>query len=394
MNLFSKNFFKNKWYIFTIWMLLPIINWKLEFFRDRYNNYKIFRQVFFHSLDRLNLYNYYDKEYFDSNHYGPLFAIIIAPFAIMPDIWGSLLWSFFNAIVLFYTIFKMPLRHNFKILVAILCTIEMANGMWSNQFNSIEASFILLSFILVQNNKNFWAPCFIVLGTFIKLYAIIGLAFFVFSNNKKMFVLGCVTWAIVLYVLPMLISSPQYVNTCYYDWYMSLVDKNNINVSLTSSTDASIMGMVRRLFQNASIPNTPFILTGVILFLLPFLRFSQYKFLSFRLLCLASSLMLIILLSSSSEHPSYIYPMLGVSIWYLLLGENKFKPINIFLLFFVLLIGGLGPTDVFGKPFRVWLINHSLKALPFTIVWILILKDGLFRKFTNEIDADLTTDRY
>ena len=107
MNIFSKKFFKNKWYIFTIWMLLPFANWKLEFFRDRYNNYKIFRQVYFHFLDKLNLYNYYDKEYFDSNHYGPFFALIIAPFAVLPDIWGSLLWSSFNAAVLFYCIFKI-----------------------------------------------------------------------------------------------------------------------------------------------------------------------------------------------------------------------------------------------------------------------------------------------
>jgi Glycosyltransferase family 87 len=389
MNLLSKQFFKNKWYIFSIWMLLPFLNWILEFFRDRYNNYKIFRQVFFHSLGRLNLYAYYDKEYFDSNHYGPIFALIIAPFAVLPDIWGSLLWSSFNAIVLFYAIFKMPLKQDFKILIIILCTIEMANGMWSNQFNSIEASFILLTFILVQNKKDFWAPLFIVLGTFIKLYAIIGLAFFVFSSNKKMFVIGCFTWAIVLYLLPMLLTSPQYVNTCYYDWYISLVDKNNINVSLTSSTDASIMGIVRRLFQNASIPNTPFIVTGVILYLMPFLRFSQYKYLSFKLLCLASSLMLIILLSSSSEHPSYIYPMLGVSIWYILLGQKKYDAKNISLLCFVLIIGGLGPTDALGKTFRVWLINHSLKALPFAIVWFLILKDGLFRNFANEKDLKL-----
>ena len=389
MNLLSKQFFKNKWYIFSVWMILPFINWKLEFFRNRYNNYIIFKQVFYHSLDRLNLYNYYPSQYDDSNHYGPLFAIIIAPFAVMPDIFGSLLWSSFNAVVLFYCIFKMPLKHDYKLLIAILCTIEMANGMWSNQFNSIEASFILLSFLLIQKQKDFWAPCFIVLGTFIKLYAIIGLAFFLFSKNKKMFVLGCFTWAIVFYLLPMIISSPEYVNTCYHDWYMSLVDKNNINVSLTSSTDASIMGIVRRFSQNASIPNTPFIVVGVILYLIPFLRFSQYKFLSFRLVCLASSLMLIILLSSSSEHPSYIYPMLGVSIWYILLGQNKFKPINIFLLLFVLIIGGLGPTDALGKPFRVWLINHSLKALPFAIVWFLILKDGIFRNFENEKDLEL-----
>jgi hypothetical protein len=187
----------------------------------------------------------------------------------------------------------------------------------------------------------------------------------------------------------MLFSSFDFVNATYVNWFERLSVKNSINVSLTSSTDTSIMGIVRRAFQNPTIPNTPFIAVGAGLHLLMFTRVSQFQYLSFRLLTLASSLMLIILLSSSSEHPSYIYPMIGVCIWYFLLGDKKFKAINIFLLFFVLLLGGLGPTDAFGKPFRVWLIEHSLKALPFAIVWILVLKDGLFRNFKNEAELAL-----
>jgi hypothetical protein len=384
MKLLEKKFFKTYKYILGLWMLLPFANWKLEYFRDRYNNYKIFRQVFYHSLNKQNLYLDYPNEYFDNNHYGPAFALVIAPFAILPDICGSLLWSIFNAGILFYAIFKMPFKYDFKILMAVLCTIEMANGMWSNQFNSAEAALILFSFICVENKKDFWAPAFIVLGAFIKLYAIIGLGFFLFSKNKKYFIAGGFFWLAIFYFLPMIISSFGFVNQTYVDWFTRLAVKNNINVSLTSSTDASIMGIVRRLFQDPTIPNTPFIAVGACLHLLMFTRVNQFKYLSFRLLTLASSLMLIILLSSSSEHPSFIYPMIGVVIWYLLLGDKKFKPINIGLLFFVLLLGGLGPTDAFGKPFRVWLIEHSLKALPFAIVWILVLKDGLLRNFNNE----------
>lgn len=389
MNLLSTKFFNNSKYIISTWLLLAFVNWKLDFFSNHYNNYKIFRQVFYHSLDKVNLYLGYPNEYFDFNHYGPLFAIVIAPFALLPDIIGFLLWSIFNAALLFFAINKLPIKYEYRILIAILSTIEMANSMWSSQFNSAECSFILFAFILVERNRDFWATCFIVLGTFIKLYAVIGLIFFLFSKNKKMFIGGCFFWLVAFYFLPMTLSSPEYVNATYHDWYISLVDKNAINVSLISSTDTSIMGIVRRVFQNPTIPNYPFIAGGTILYLLSFLRFSQYKFLSFRLLSLASSLMLIILLSSSAEHPSYIYPMIGVCIWYILLGEQKYKRINLFLLAFVLLIGGLGPTDAFGKSFRVWMIEHSLKALPFAIVWVLILKDGLFRNFAKEKNLQL-----
>ena len=378
--LLQSKFFNNKNYILGIWIFLGLLNWKLDFFKDRYNNYKIFRQVFYHSIQKKHLYGAY-PEYFDENHYGPAFALVVAPFAIFPDIIGSLMWGLFNALILFFALWKMPLNKNFRILTIILCTIEMANSMWSQQFNATEASFILFSYILVENKRDFWAGLFIALGTYVKLYAVIGLVFFLFSGNKKMFISGCVFWFTVFYFLPMLLSSFNFINENYYGWYVSLVEKNGQNRLLTSSTDDSLMGLARRLFQNPAIPNWPFMMVGASVFLIPFLRFNQYKFLSFRLMCLASSLMIIILLSTSSEHPTFIYPMIGVSIWFILLGNKRFLPINIALLLFVLIIGGLGPTDALGKPIRVWIIYHSIKAVPYTLIWILILKDSIFRNF-------------
>ncbi len=383
MLLENRAFFNKIKYIFSIWLLLPFINWKLDFFRGRCNNYVIFRQVYYHVISKVNLYLYYPKEYDDSNHYGPLFSIVVAPFALLPDVAGYLLWTIFNAMVLMYALNKLPLAKPLRIMVMVLCSIEMANSMWSNQFNSAEAAMIVMSFVLVEKKKDFWATAFIILGTFVKLYAIIGLVFFLFSKDKWMFIKGCIFWALIFYALPMLISSPSYINHTYLDWYMSLVEKNDINVSLTSSTDASVMGIVRRVLQDASIPNWPFILGGLILYLIPFLRFKDYKSLEFRLLILSSSLSFIILFSSSSEHPTYIYPMIGVAIWYVLQGEKMKSPVNITLLLFVLLLGGLSPTDAFTKPVRTFVIDYSLKALPFAVAWGFILKDLFFKKFSS-----------
>ena len=46
------------------------------------------------------------------------------------------------------------------------------------QFNISVAAFILLSFVLILEKKDFWAAGIIMLGTFIKIYPIVGLAFF------------------------------------------------------------------------------------------------------------------------------------------------------------------------------------------------------------------------
>ena len=46
----------------------------------KYNNYKIFEGVYWHAIEGLTLYGDHYPEYYDSNHYGILFSLIIAPF--------------------------------------------------------------------------------------------------------------------------------------------------------------------------------------------------------------------------------------------------------------------------------------------------------------------------
>jgi predicted lysophospholipase L1 biosynthesis ABC-type transport system permease subunit len=52
---------------------------------------------------------------------------------------------------------------------------------------------IILSFVFIRNGKDFWAALLIIAGTYIKLYGIVGLAFFFFSDNKiKLIIIAAV----------------------------------------------------------------------------------------------------------------------------------------------------------------------------------------------------------
>ena len=51
----------------------------------------------------------------------------------------------------------------------------------------------------------------IVLGTMTKIYGIVGLAFSAILKTPDRLLKGLIFWGIVLYVLPMLYTSPQYV---------------------------------------------------------------------------------------------------------------------------------------------------------------------------------------
>ena len=55
------------------------------------------------------LYLEYPKEYFDLYLYGPIFAILIAPFSVLPDGLSVILWNGMNSVVLFVTLWHLPI---------------------------------------------------------------------------------------------------------------------------------------------------------------------------------------------------------------------------------------------------------------------------------------------
>ena len=58
-----------------LWTLLGVIAWITKYFPGKYNNFSIFRQSFWHTLNELPLYAAYPEEYNDIFHYGPVFSL-------------------------------------------------------------------------------------------------------------------------------------------------------------------------------------------------------------------------------------------------------------------------------------------------------------------------------
>ncbi|RYZ23411.1 MAG: DUF2029 domain-containing protein [Chitinophagaceae bacterium] len=379
-----KAFYLNRNVLLATWLLLlPLLHLATDFANGRINNYKIFRQVFFHLINQQPLYSAYPGQYDDINHYGPLFAFLVAPFAVLPDLAGVLLWNIANAGFLFYVLTRTAMRKHQQNLVIALTSVEMANAMWSTQFNSSVVAMMLLTLLLVEEGKDFKATFLIMLSTFVKVYGILGLLFFLFSKKKKEFVLGCVVWFAVFLVLPMLVTSPAYILQTYREWFAELSVKNALNISLSSSQDASIPGMIRRLSHAPFASGLPFLVPGALLLLAPLLRFRQFASAQFRYYMLASTLLFVNLFSSGSEHPTFIVGMTGGAIWLSYRMAEKRTAGFRWLIPFVLVFAGLGPTDLFTKEFRVFMINYSLKALPFAIIWVCLLKDLFVQDFVK-----------
>jgi Glycosyltransferase family 87 len=372
------SFLKNRKIIIGLWLVVALVAAIKQFVIGKYNNYLIFKHVFFHTIEKKSLYGLYPELYFDRNHYGPIFSLFIAPFAVLPDSIGMPLWAVFNAAVLVYAITKIPVDAQKVNLILWICFHEFLTAILGFQFNPIMTAIIILSYVYITEEKDIWAAFCIALGTFIKLYGVVGLAFFFFSKNKPKFILSLLLWSLVFFGLPMLISSPEFVLSSYKEWMLRLVEKNNENAGLDSMQDISVMGMFRRIFHAPELSNLLFLIPGLALFGLPYLRLKLYSNEKFRLLLLASVLIFTVIFSSGSESPTYIIAFVGVAIWFVL-QEKPISKTTWFLFIFAMILTSFSPSDIVPRFLRETYIRpYALKALPCVLIWGRIIYEMLF----------------
>ncbi|MFY7651305.1 MAG: glycosyltransferase family 87 protein [Chitinophagaceae bacterium] len=362
--------------IVIIWLITTIVTACLEIQRglSEINNFLIYRGVFFHTLWQQPLYIPYPESYADINHYGPAFSIFIAPFAILPINIGCLIWCMANATILFYA-FKLLFKNSQALTFALLfCVIELSTAIHSVQFNPSVAAFIILSFVLVNQKKDGWATFFIAAGFLIKLYGIAALVFFVFSSNKKRFVLSFIGWLILLISLPMIFSSPAFILQSYIDWAERLVQKNQLNIAINSMQDISAGGLLKRCFGIEKSVGLWVLATGALIYATALIQFKKWKNSTYRHLMLALSLIAIVIFSSSAESPTYIIAITGVVIWFA--SKQHKNSLDYALLIFVLVFTSISTTDIFPASIRSnFIIKYSIKALPCVLVYIKIVFD-------------------
>lgn len=348
-----------------------------------YNNYLIFKNVFLNTLQEKNIYLPYPDLFFDTNHYGVFFSLLIAPFAMMPDWLGCILWNVAVTMVFLYAIYKFPFSDRKKSFFAWLCLQEFITAAVSYQFNIALTGIIMLSAIYIYEKKETQSAFAILIGTFVKIYGIVGLSAFFFIKNKLRFIISLIVIAVLFFLLPMIISSPKFGLQSYFDWYTSLSEKNLSNQVLGNRQDYSLMGVVRRILQDASISNLVFLIPGFILFMTPYLRISQYKNLSFQMMILASTLLFVVLFSSGSEGPTYIIAVAGVMIWFLM--QKTISKVNVGILIFVMIFTCFAFSDLFPKSIKEEIfVKYSTKAIPCIVVWFRVMYELLTKDFEKD----------
>jgi hypothetical protein len=369
--------------LLIIWALAGLVTgWKqfsLSEVHSHINNFQIFKASFGHFLHRMPLYLEYPKEYFDLYLYGPIFAILMAPFSMLSDGPSVILWNVLNSVVLFVTLWHLPIAENKRVAISWIVLNSTVTALLNTQFHALCLALIMWSYICVEKKNYLWATLWIALGIYIKLYGVVGLAFFFFAKDRYRFAAYFVFWLIVIGFVPLALGGFDYGIQTYREWMGILAHKNELNENIANiRTDVCVMGMIRRWTGDPTISNLWFLIPSMILNVYLFFQTKKWSDPDFRLRILAFVLLYIMLASTGTESPTLVMAFPAVGIWFVLGEKTKERWA---MLIFTLLISSFSPTDVFPAYIRSEFINPlALMILPLFGVWIWLAYDLFIEK--------------
>ncbi|MGB0805724.1 MAG: glycosyltransferase family 87 protein [Salibacteraceae bacterium] len=343
-----------------------------------YNNYLIFKQSFFSLIENLNLYGSHRPIHIDYYKYSPTFALFFGIFAFLPVPVGLYLWNLLNATV-FYAIWRIKFPHvKNKFWVWLFLVVEFITSIQSSQSNGLMAGLMILAFVFLERKNVAIATLMIVLSMFIKIFGVVAFALFLFYPDKMKAIGYAIFWGVLLFVLPLLVVSPNELLAQYENWWVLLKNDKPVEFSL------SVMGWLKYWF--GFIPSGGALTgVGVVLFLIPLTQIKKYSNPVFRELILASVLMWVVLFNHKAESPTFIISIAGVAIWYFSQPKSTW---NTVLLISTILFTQLAPTDLYPKSIREsFFIPYVIKVFPIILVWLKLLYDALFLK--NEISETI-----
>ncbi|MEN3038218.1 MAG: glycosyltransferase family 87 protein [Candidatus Kryptonium sp.] len=337
-----------------------------------YNNFLTFKYSYFHLIQNKDLYIEYPDEHWDYFKYSPTFALMMFPFAYLPNLIGLLLWNLVNSLILFFAIKELKIDDKIKALILWFTAIELLTSIQNEQSNGLIAGLFILSFVLFEKNKPLLATLLLTLSAYIKIFGVVGFILILLYPNKLKTIFYSIFWMILFAVAPLVVVSLDQLKFLYTSWM------NLLQWDYSASLGLSVAGWLKTWF-NLEPPKFLITLFGAIFLLLPLLKWKNFENFGFRFLYLALILIWVVIFNHKAESPTYVIAISGVAIWYF---SQRKKLVNFVLLIFAFIFTSLSPTDLFPKFLRDSLvIPYVLKAVPCIFIWMKLTYEIIFDKF-------------
>lgn len=324
------------------------------------NVFLTFRASWFNLAEGRDLYQL-NPSHYDYYKYSPTFALLFAPFALLPLAAGLLLWTAANAGALYWSLGTI---FSGEALLAArgIVFIDAVGSMQNAQSNALCAGLMILAFVELERRRELGAAVAVTLATLIKLFPITAAAFAVFRPYRmpRFATLGMLCGALGI-AAPLLLVSPEQLKELYRSWgALSRADALTRGYSVMELLEMSL----RRGW-----PNAPIQLLGAAILLAPLRRYWMYGTHRFRLLFLASVLMFSVIFNHKAESPTFVIATAGVAIWFLSVERNRLR----WAAFLVFLIGTtLSSSDVMPEVLQEGFFEpYRIKTVPVLFVWVL-----------------------
>ncbi len=341
----------------------------------RYNNYVIFTHSYQHLAQYQNPYQQWPDEHWDLYKYSPTFCLLIYPFTLLPNLPGLAIWNLLNAFVLFTAIYFMKgISEKLKATALLFILPELIVSLQNSQSNGLVAGLMVAGFNMLQSRRFVLATLLICISAYIKVFG--GLAFILcllYSERWKA-TLAATCWMIAFAALPLLVINVDQLIQVYRFWGDMLANDQSMSVGL------SVLGWLKTWF-NYDAPKNVVTALGLLLLVLPLLRFKLYNDNTFRVFMLSGILIWVVIFNHKAESPTFVIAITGAILWYLFSERSK---LNLTLLLLAFVFASLSPTDLFPRYLRVnFVAPYVLKAVPMIVLWLKIQYDLLSMKTVN-----------
>ena len=327
------------------------------------NDYAIFRASFWNLLAHRDLYALRLDQAHDYFKYSPSFALLFAPFAVLPFVVGLFLWNLVNGLAIFFSLRLLLPRQQWALAEALVF-LPALRSMQAAQSNALVAALIVIAFVSFERGWLWRGGLSVALGAVIKIFPLAALSFALPRPDRVRAVLVTIACTTLLIALPLLVVSPAQLVAQYRSW----AALERVETGLVGS---SAMVIFRDLGLNW--PAWPVQLTAIAIVLgVLFLRRDEWSDRNVRLQFLGLVLVFCVVFNHRAERQSAVIALCGMVIWLLASPRSAWRTALFVVVYF--LVGLTGAT----------LMPHAIKrilapevrfSIPLTILWLVMLFD-------------------
>jgi len=325
------------------------------------NGFATFRASLWNLLANNDLYVLRLDQARDYFKYSPSFALLFAPFAVLPFVLGLFFWNAVNAMAIFFAL-RFLLRREQWALAQALVAIPALRSLQSSQSNDLVAALIIVAFVSLEHGWLWRGGMAIALGTITKIFPAIAVIFALPRKDRARAILITIFLTSILVALPLLVIPPGALAAQYQSW------------AALERREASLVGSsMMQLFRDVGLtwPAWPVQLIGFAIVLgVLLLRMREWGDRNLRLQFLAFVMVFCVVFNHRAERQSAVIALGGMVIWYLASPRQAWRTAVFAIIYFLVAVTG---SDVVPDAIKSVLPAQLRFSIPLAVLWVVML---------------------